>query len=420
MNTKILTAISAGIAMAALCSCSDKWEPNANDEGQLNLKSMSLDVDNSMTIVSRATPAVDLTPFAVRIIPSNGGETQEFTYGSMPEILPLAVGDYTVEVESHAIADAEWERPYYAGSKTFSIAKGKIQDLGVVKASFKSLRVSVKFSDELLEKMGDDCKVTVVANDRGSLTFERADTRSGYYKVIEGSTTMVATFTGTVSGQAINEITSFSDVAPGQHRIINYNLTVGPAVPDQTGNINPGNITIDTTVTDVDVNGNVTGGEENIDPGKRPDDEGEIGGGDDPTPPDPVATFTEVGNFDLDEVNSAVNYTGDCIVKIHCEKGISHLNVEIISDGLTAEVLEGVGLVSTFDLAYPANDELKEKIAGLGLPVGDQVIGKTDVDFNITDFIPLLNIYPGTHHEFVITVTDSADKQIKQSLKFNS
>lgn len=421
MNTKILTVISAGIAMVALSSCSETWEPKASGEGTLNLKAMSLDVDNSMTVVSRALPVVDLAPFAVRIIPADGSATQEFTYGTMPDILPLSVGDYTVEVESHRIQDAEWERPYYSGSKNFTIEKGKILDLGVVTASFKSLRVSVAFSDELLEKMGDDCKVTVVANDRGSLTFERGDKRSGYYKVIEGSTTMVATLSGTIGGQAVNEVTTFADVAPGQHRIINYSIKDGPVPPEQTGTINPGGIVIDTTVTDVDVTGNVEGSEDVIDPGKRPDEEET--GGDDPGPgpnpdEDPVATFTEQGNFKLDQVNSSVGYSGDCIIKINCPKGIAHLQVNIISDGLTADVLNEVGLTDQFDLAYPG--EYEEGIAGLGLPTGDGVIGKTDLDFNITDFIPLLNTFPGCHHEFLISLTDSEGKQVKQSLKFNS
>ena len=41
------------------------------------------------------------------------------------------------------------------------------------------------------------------------------------------------------------------------------------------------------------------------------------------------------------------------------------------------------------------------------------------MNFNITKFVPLLNIYPG-NSDFIITVVDSKGKSTAMTLKFNS
>ncbi|MDE5682644.1 MAG: hypothetical protein K2I39_00345, partial [Muribaculaceae bacterium] len=58
-------------------------------------------------------------------------------------------------------------------------------------------------------------------------------------------------------------------------------------------------------------------------------------------------------------------------------------------------------------------------LEGLGFPIGDAVLGKTTIDFNITEFVPLLNIYPGKS-DFIITVTDSKGATSTLTLKFVS
>jgi hypothetical protein len=91
--------------------------------------------------------------------------------------------------------------------------------------------------------------------------------------------------------------------------------------------------------------------------------------------------------------------------------------VKIISDGLTPEVLTGVGLTDEFDLAYPGSYEVG--LNGLGFPTGNDVIGKTAVTFDITQFISLLGIYPG-QNTFRLTVTDSTGASSVLNLQINS
>lgn len=423
MKTKISTIIAAGTLALAAVSCSEKWEPvPTGGQGQLSLSSMGLDVNTATT--SRADVAVDTRNFLVEVANSADGSTTEYVYGTMPEVITLPAGKYKVNVRSHELQNAEWNNPYYAGSsKEFEIKSNEITEVGTVTCTFQSLKVSVTYEDDLKAVMGDDCTVTVEANyggSTGTLVFVPTETRAAYYKVVEGSTTMVATFRGTVSGQQIEEVLVFSDVAAGQHRRIHYKLKPGPVPPSPSGELNPGGISVDGTVTDEDVNGGVTPDDDEIlDDSDRP---GPNGGGDKPGPDDPetpVATFTngEGSNLDLEGVNNASTYTGNAIVVIGCPEGIANLKVKIESDGLTPEVLEGVGLASEFDLAYPG--ALEKGIADLEFPYGDQVIGANSVNFNITKFVPLLNIYPGNSN-FIITVVDSKGKSKAMTLKFNS
>ena len=102
-------------------------------------------------------------------------------------------------------------------------------------------------------------------------------------------------------------------------------------------------------------------------------------------------------------------------VLIHADKGISSLVVDIISDDLTDDFLREVGLASTFDLAAPG--EMQGALAGLGFPTGAEVTGKTDVTFDITQFLPLLDIYQGVH-KFHITVTDADGNKADRTLSF--
>lgn len=138
-----------------------------------------------------------------------------------------------MKVESHKVQKAEWSKPYYLGSKDFKVEKSKITTVGVVTAAFSSLKVTVKFDDNLKRVLGDDVKVTVIANDNGSLDFTADETRSGYFEVLENSNSMVAHFEGTVNGVYFEEDTPFTDVVPGQHRIITYKAKGNPDIPGQ-------------------------------------------------------------------------------------------------------------------------------------------------------------------------------------------
>lgn len=522
MKTKIFSLITGAALMFASASCDDNWKAPTQEDGSVSLASMGLDISDlekvlTTTVGSRAS--VDVSPFIVNIYNSQGALSGTWAYSEMPEVVTLPVGKYRVESMSHKIQKAEWEKPYFYGSKEFEVTSGKITSVGVVTCKFSSLKVSIRFTDALRSVMGDDVTVTTVANDEGELTFTPAETRSGFFEVLEGSTTFVVTFQGTVKGYRENVRKVYTDVAPGQHRIITFDVkNSGGTNPDETGQIDPSEgVNLDVNVTDENISGNINTGEENKPEEEKP-------GTWEPLPTVPVVaedipasditsssvvlrgrvefdniqnvgfnyravgeptwnhvdgvatsrawtagstfsatveglspetiyeyvvtaddfvsteirTFTtlkEAGAeaatfsspvFDLTKVNKVSEITGEAKVNIECQAGIAHLVVTINSPSLTAEVLEGVGLMSKFDLAYPdtssepGGKDLTEGLSGLGFPTGAEVIGKTYLEFDITQFLPLLGIYGRYEHEFVLAVTDSNGLVSTCSLKLDS
>ena len=102
-------------------------------------------------------------------------------------------------------------------------------------------------------------------------------------------------------------------------------------------------------------------------------------------------------------------------IHIHSEAPIASFKVKIDSETLTADVLSDVKLAPEFDLADPIvttddgeKKDLTEGLKGLEFPVGDEVKGATDLDFDITKFVPLTMIYGAANHRFILTVTDNA------------
>lgn len=421
MKSQIITLLAGGALLIGAASCSESWNPvPTTEQGTLDLSSISAQVDTSAKEVQSRADEYNVDEFLVTITPLAGGETIEYTYGSMPEVVTLEVGSYRLDVESHKIQRAEWARPYFCGSAEFEIKNNEITRIGNVECTFQSLKVSVYFTDELRAVMGNDVTVTVVANDLGKLVFTPEETRAGYFEVVDRSMTMVATFEGTVSGQAVSDVLTFTDVEKGQHYLITYKLKNGPDIPEQSGGLNPGGIGVDSSVDEVDIDGNVDpGSEDTLDPSDRP------GGKEDPEnppvgpeePTDPAAEFNS-DNIDLDNVNDPADYDGSpesAVVTIDCPKGFKNLIVVIDSDGLTPEELDGIGLTQTFDLVNPG--QYSDALAGLGFPVGSDVLGQTSVKFDISTFVPLLTSFPGKSN-FNITAIDSEGNSSEQILKF--
>lgn len=418
MKTKILAMLA--FVAASMASCSENWEPTV--DGTVSFASMGIEVSSAMDVVnSRAE--YDLSSFLIKVYNNQNQVVNQWTYATMPEIFSLEPGDYRVEVQSHEVQKAEWSRPYFLGSKNFTIEANKVTEIGVVSCKFASLKVSVVFTDALRAEMADDVKVEISANDEGKLTFTPAETRSGFFAVLDGSTTLTAVFTGTVKGYRENIIKTYTDIAAGQHRIITFDLKDNPTTPpEETGNINPGEgINVDVSVTDSAINGGVDVSEDN-ETGSRPGDEDfnepgtdpEPGTGTDPEPGEETITF-EAAQLSFDTPNIPADGMNG-VVDIYATDGVAHLIVNIASTN--AEffgIINNDFGIATFDLAYPGDKEAA--LAGLGLATGSAVIDQTHVPFDITQFIPLLKGYPGTHN-FTISVTDNKNHQVAKTLTF--
>ncbi|MDE7388188.1 MAG: DUF4493 domain-containing protein [Muribaculaceae bacterium] len=395
-------------AMALLTACTDGKGPDpeiiSKNEGVISFRSMNIGVDTDAVSEPRSIDAtVDVSAYNVELINTDGEPTTAgaWKYSQMPEMQVLPIGNYMVRVTSCSVKPAAFEEPLYQGIEQFTIESGEVHNVGQVVCKLANVKVSVHYSDRLLELMDGSSAVTVEAGN-GSLSFGATETRAGYFQYLEGSTTLIATFNGTVGGRTETLRKVLTDVLPGHHYILNYTVRSG-------GFIDPKGIAIDGNITDATIGFVINTDEDPLDDSDRP-------GGDDnqQTPGDDkdLITFTSP-MLSFTDANSTK--VADASVLIHAEHGISSLTVDIISDDLNDEMLHDVGLASHFDLAAPG--ELADALEGLGFPVGADVKGQKNLTFDITQFMPLLEIYPGTH-AFRITVTDSEGNTESRTLTF--
>lgn len=440
---KIYKYIGASLLMLGIASCDESsWIPETEDgKGSLELSSLAIDIDDAEKVVTRAT--TDINSFLISVTDKNGKDMGSWTYGDMPEILVLPTGNnYTLKVESHKIKDAEFEKPYFVGSANFDIQTGKITKIGEVVASFASLKVSIRFSDDFKSVSDNNAKVTVKGNNGSQLVYSINETRSGYFALGE-ATTFAAHFEGNINGVATKEQTTFKDVKAGDHHILTYSIKTNPQIPDQSGNLGSDDDDIDIKIDyeQVGKEGNVSVEEDYTNPSDRPgtedpqepenpgDDNKDPNNPDDPgtdTPGDETKAITfeayDSPKLKLYEVNviseSTASDFGNAIVRIKAEQGVKEFKVQINSSDnvLFMPAIESLGFAE-FELTSPKDDELKTNLENLDLPYGDDVKNQTSVDFNITKFIDLLAKFPG-EHSFKMTVTDNSDEKNSLNLQF--
>lgn len=387
MKTKIFSITAIIAAVIGLSSCSDSWEPKTEKTGDVALSTIGIEVAGAEEVVQGSRAEYDVNPFLVKIYNSQNSVVEQWTYGEMPEIFTLPVGAYTVLVESHEVQKAEWERPYFRGSKEFTIEKSKITDIGTVVCSLASLKVSVRFTDELRAVMGSDVQVKVVANDLGELIYTPEETRAGYFEVLEESPSIAATFTGTVNGYNENVHKVYTDVKGGQHRIITFSLKHDKPVPDpETGLIDPSNgINIDVNVTDENISGNLDIEEDPEHP-NRPGENEEF--------KDKVSFETSLATDKaLDPAAVA-----DAKVKVAAPNGIENLIIAISSD----------------------NDECSAACANpatFGLPDAASAKGLTELTVDFASLVAKFAEYTG-NHSVTLTVTDTQANTVSATYNF--
>lgn len=428
MKFKSISILAWAAAAAAFTGCSDNWVPEVEGagEGRLNTQSILAEVntvedekeDEDVTKKATSRSSIDLSPFLVDVVrTSDNANVASWTYATMPQLPTFAVGSYKVQVRSRVLKDAEWSAPYYLGSQTFDIRNGEVTDVGPIVCKLANVRVTIDYGPKLLEATGGEgFTITVTSTPGVYLQYTGKETRSGYF-AYNGQTTMVARFQGRVNGVDEDFSHVLENIAPGQHRKLTFRLNYNPNVPDdEVGTIEGQGIVVSCSTKTVNVDGNVIQEEDIQESGDRPGQEGDEPGGEDPKPGEEGnITFTSEtlanknGNVLDDTPNNAADFgegKKEAKIHIHSDAPIASLNVKIVSNFLTEDMLSGVGLTSEFDLANPVKDgtDYTEGLKGLGFKVGDEVKGQTELDFDITTFMPL--ILEAGDHKFIITVKD--------------
>ena len=416
MKKYFLICLTLLASMLAFTAChSEVMEGQSTGKGELNLASMTAEVNTEVETVylgSRAESGTDFSNYIVTVYDAQSQKVNQWKYSEMPEIVSLAVGTCTVEVTSAEAPTNGFDIPYYKGSTTCEIKENEIVDVPAITCKLANMMFSVEYDEEFKSKMGEDVVTTITVGDN-SLEIPGSETRKAYLVAPGGETTSVTvTLKGTIDGEVIDYSERF-DVKTGVHNVIKYDFV---PVSDGTGDGS-------TLKVAINVDSSLTGSDEviGVNPGEEPGiDDFPEDGGDEPGDGDgegdqnmPTIVGANFNGSPFDIENDVLNITGAATLKveINAPNGIAHLYVDIQSE--TLDVTE-VGLSNSFDLAYPG--DLQDGLNGLGFPTGDEVIGKESTVFDISTFTALLLTFSGDHN-FVIHVVDQQNLEVTKVLK---
>lgn len=423
MKNIFLICLTLMAVLFTFSAChSEKMETGATDvTGQLSLASMKMEVDLKVdTVYPQSRAGVDVSNFLLTIKNSQGEQVEQYTYSEMPEIISLPVGTYTVVASSAEAATNGFDVPFYTGStEQFTIKENELTEVSALTCRLANVMISVEYDEELRKLMGEDVVTTVKIGDN-SLDIPSSETRKAYLIAPASAGSMDITLKGTIDGESVTEVKRVENVQAGQYNIIKYVLSpVDDGNNSVGGNLNIA-INIDSSMTSSDETVGVNPGEEPgiddfpTDGGEEPGDGDGDGGdesGSEQNMPTIVGTDFNGKPFDIDNDRLTISGAAELQVTIGAPNGIANLFVEIISE--TLDVSE-VGLPKSFDLAYP--EENSDALSGLGFPVGDKVIGQTEVPFDISNFTILLPTFKG-NHDFKIRVVDSKGLEETKTLK---
>lgn len=318
-------------------------------------------------------------------------------------ILSLSPGSYTVSVSSPGSEKAAWDQPVYGVTKEFTIVEDVLTPLELV-CSLTNMMVSVKLSENFKSELSAYSIVITGDYEDGSasLTWSSADvdaeSRAGYFAVAPLSVEIQGT--RALDGSEARKTYRIEDVAAADHHILNIDAkTTGASQPS---------ISIDYTVNEKPVDITVPGFEEIPIPDEEPEDP------DVPSEDAPELVWEANPTFErwplaaTMDVNLVVNAPGK----------IAGFKVDIESVTLQS-------LLESFTMPMDMiNDELVKEFMSsplVGLPVGDDLSGKTSVEFPLSTLLPMLyglGPEPGTEHTFTLIVTDEAGQELNQSLVF--
>lgn len=410
--------------MTALAGCEKEninWGPT--DEGQLDCKALSVDYINSG---SQTRAGVSVEDFTVNFVnTATGNIAKSYRYGDMPDIVVLPAGSYRADASFGDNPVAEWESPYYLGDTEFTIEAGKItDDIDPIECELSNMRIRVNLNDTEQGVLDPDVQVEVKAGKNGSMIFDKSTSdKAGYFRYDEGSPTITATLSGTIDGEYRTlEPRIYTNASPGNSYVINFtvntpdnagpgSITVGDIAIETTITIKNENMTVDLTNPDDGVIEDDMRPEEKPDTPENPDEPGK----DDPTPVVNGPKIAAEAPLVLDKACNVENLIvgqdedGNPIYSVKftvtSETGITEFKINIDSTTLTPDELENVELTDNLDLINPG--EFEGALNGLGFPTGSNVSGKTECEFDISQFVPLLNMLGSGEHKFNLTVSDS-------------
>lgn len=381
-------------AASVFASCNRKEIGPSDGYGALSVSVSGSGEMNDQNIDVKSSGEPDVETFEVLIKKQTGEEVASYTLGDMPELLEMIPGNYIISVTSPDRAPVAWEQPVYGAEKEFSIVRDNISNIDMV-CTVQNAKVSVRCTEKFLAEVTDYS--IVVTTDDGSLTWNEAEVsegRSGYFTA--APMTVYIKGYRAINPEEVAELDfKIKDVSPRDHIILNVDAkTTGDA---------QFSITVDGSLNDRVVDIEVPGFPETPVPG----------GDTDPEPGEDAPSLDWPANPDFDV--TPLEKEMDVRLTINAPAGISELKV-----GVESKVLNGI-IGDELDLVNPGENEAI--LSGVGLPVGDEVTGRTELPLDLSALVPLIievgspETLPGDH-SFTLKVRDAKGQTLEQTLVF--
>ena len=416
MKKYIYIALAA--AAMAFAGCKEKPVELGPTGLQLKISAEGNYVDK----VVKSSESIDINTFIVSVEKKDGKFSKTWTYAELPSLVELSSGEYTVNVTSPEMDKVAWEQPSYAATKDFAIVNGIVTPIDMV-CTLQNMKNSVYCSQHFMDQLTEfNIKISnadghliwtaeevgVYAETDGVKTITKEPSKHAYFSVNE--LTINVDGYRAIDGTTANLTYEIKNVAARDHHIIYLDAYVtGQAAMT---------LSIDSSVNDKNVDVLFPG----IDPDdSNIDDDIDAGwgepDGDQPSIPDPTSTAPYMeweANPDFEKMDIVANMNVELMV--YAPEKIKGFVVKV-SDNFLPAIQMLVPGVEALDLI---NDT--EVMAALGtmLPVGDQLLGKTEVAFSLSKLVPLIASVgnQGEDYVFTLEVTDEKDQQLVQSVVF--
>ncbi len=424
--------------------------------------SLSFDVDFDVelkNVITTKASAEENDIINSLMIDIERDEDPEFVWEPKPYIelrskpIELGAGSYTMTASSPERKEAAYDQPIFEGSTKFNIEVGQVSKASIV-CSVVNTKVSLVLSERFNNELSS--YTITVTNGRGTLTWTKASDYSDFQRVVlqDGTVRYTAIKAGyftvgplavTVSGLRYDGTEAgikyqITNVNAAENHILNLDANV-------TGSLNGITITINPSVKDVDEPVVVPGFEEIPVPGDGPSGGDDNGGNETPDTPENPGDDAESSlphlvweknptfmamNLSADSGSySLVNGTPMTDVKlvIKAEKGIRDFIINVNSVGLApfiAFMAGGLPVTNdtvTMDLIN--NNQIYQNLKPdlPGLPMKDELSGKTEVNMDMTDLVPMINAASpsvGDVHVFNIVIIDEDGNRGEHDLTINT
>lgn len=405
-------------------------------KGSAGAGSLSLQVASEGQYMTKADDVVN--NFKIVITRTDGYEKIFERYADMPQVLDLGSGDYTITASSPRTAEAAFDQPIYTGSANFTIRTGELTPVSLT-CSLTNMMVTFQLSDNFKNELS---AYTVSITNASSWTAADAENRTliwdkeavdankpGYFTVAP----LLVKVDGyrAIDNSETHAQMVISDVAAKDHHIINLDARVTGQLGGENGGVE---ITIDNSVNEKDQQVDIPGWDEvPVDGGDDSSDDPVIS--DDPVvsdDPAPSTAPTMIWEANPTFAPTTIQDQMDVNIQISAPEKIKTFKVAVESVSLSETI---AALKGDDSYAYAAGNpfvmdliddqDMIDALAdmGLGLPLGDELKGQTEVLFSLSSLIPMIAMYPadpGTEHYFTLMLSDEKGQSLEKKLTFVS